>query len=166
MPSTKKVQNTHIGCQLRELHGALLDIVSVMNRPQRDEAIVREAGISLDRALFPLLVMVERLGPIGVVELADRVGRDYTTVSRQVAKLEGLGLIDRQGSAADRRVREATITPKGKAMTDLVDAAREMMGRAIFARWDPRDVKELVRLMRKFAKDIKADAPAYSEDGE
>jgi DNA-binding MarR family transcriptional regulator len=155
--STKKVQNTHIGDRLRELHGALIDIVSLMNRPQRDEQMVREAGISLDRALFPLLVMVERLGPIGVVDLADRVGRDYTTVSRQVAKLESLGLVDRQGSAADRRVREATITPKGKAMTDLVDRARERMGRAIFASWDQRDIEELVRLMRKFADDINGD---------
>lgn len=162
--STKKVQNTHIGGLLRNLHGALIDIVSVMNRPQRDEAMVREAGISLDRALFPLLVMVERLGPIGVVDLADRVGRDYTTVSRQVAKLESLGLVDRQGSAADRRVREATITRKGKAMTDLVDGARERMGRAIFAHWEQRDVEELVRLMRKFADDIDRNAPSDQEN--
>lgn len=83
--SNKNVHNTLNGKVLRELHGALLDIVSVMNRPQRDEAMVKKAGISLDRALFPLLVMIERLGPIGVIELADRVGRDYTTVSRQVA---------------------------------------------------------------------------------
>ena len=107
-----------------------------MNRPQRDESLIKEAGIPLDRALFPLLVGIERFGPIGVVELADRVGRDYTTVSRQVAKLESLGLVERRGSAADRRVREAVITPKGKAMTDLVDAARERIGRAIFETWD------------------------------
>lgn len=164
MASTNKVQSTHIGDQLRQLHGALLDIVSVMNRPQRDEAMVREAGISLDRALFPLLVGIERFGPIGVVEMADRVGRDYTTVSRQVAKLEGLGLIERHGSAEDRRVREATITPKGKAMTDLVDGARERMGRAIFASWDQRDIDDLVRLTRKFADDIKAEVPGSSEE--
>jgi len=60
--------------------------------PQNDEALVRDAAIPLDRALFPLLVAVERFGPIGVVDLADRVGRDYTTVSRQVARLESLGL--------------------------------------------------------------------------
>ena len=159
MPSINNVQNTHMSTLLRELHGALIDIVSAMNRPQRDEAMVRAAGISLDRALFPLLVMVERLGPIGVVELADRVGRDYTTVSRQVAKLESLGLVDRQGSAADRRIREATITAKGKAMTDLVDAAREKMGRRIFAEWGQDDVQELVRLMRKFADGINATSP-------
>jgi DNA-binding MarR family transcriptional regulator len=155
MPSTKKVQNTHIGDQLRQLHGALLDIVSVINRPQRDETLIKEAGIPLDRALFPLLVGIERFGPIGVVELADRVGRDYTTVSRQVAKLESLGLVQRRGSAADRRVREAAMTAKGKAMTNLVDAARERIGRAIFKTWDAHDVDELVRLMRKFADAVK-----------
>lgn len=166
MASTKKVQNTHIGARLRELHGALLDIVSVMNRPQRDEAMVREAGISLDRALFPLLVMVERLGPIGVVDLAGRVGRDYTTVSRQVAKLESLGLVERQGSAADRRVREAAITAKGKAMTDRVDQARERMANTIFATWNRRDIEALVRLTRRFADDITWDAPADPGGGQ
>ncbi|MDN3224042.1 MarR family winged helix-turn-helix transcriptional regulator [Pseudomonas sp. NPDC087342] len=162
--STENVQTTHINSQLRELHGALLEIVGVMNRPQRDEAMVREAGISLDRALFPLLVLVERLGPIGVVELADRVGRDYTTVSRQVAKLETLGLIFRQGSAVDRRVRESVITEKGKAMTDRVDEARERIGQSIFATWDEGDFDNLVRLMRKFADDIKDDSLQASKE--
>lgn len=153
------MQDTHISEQIRVLHGALIDIVSVLNRPQLDERMVREAGIALDRALFPLLVGIERRGPIGVVDLADRVGRDYTTVSRQVAKLESLGLVERQPGAADRRVREAVVTPKGKAMTDAVDAARERIGRAIFARWDERDVEQLARLMRKFADDISGDVP-------
>src|SRR5271163_2004058 len=151
MPSTENVQNTHMSAQLRELHLALLDIVGVMNRPQRDEVLIKAAGIPLDRALFPLLVSVERFGPIGVVDLADRVGRDYTTVSRQVAKLESLGLVKRQGSAADRRVREALITAKGKGMTDLVDAARDRIGRVIFRTWDAQDVDQFVRLIRKFA---------------
>jgi DNA-binding MarR family transcriptional regulator len=157
MPSRKSVQTTRIREQIRALHEALIDIVSVINRPQRDEAMVREAGISLDRALFPLLVAVERRGPIGVVDLADRVGRDYTTVSRQVAKLEGLGLVKRQSAAADRRVSQLTVTAKGKAMTDAVDKARERLGRAIFATWDERDVEELVRLTRKFADAVGGD---------
>jgi len=159
MPSTEKVQNTHIGAQIRALHGALLDIVAVINQPQRDAHMVKAAGIPLDRALFPLLVCVERFGPIGVVDLADRIGRDYTTVSRQMAKLESLGLIARRPSATDRRVSAAIIAPKGKAMTDAVDAARERMGRTIFKDWDSRDVEELVRLTRKFADAIKGEPP-------
>ena len=159
MPSRKKVQNTHISAQLRRLHAAVLEIVSAMNRPQRDEALIKAAGIPLDRALFPLLVGIERFGPIGVVDLADRVGRDYTTVSRQIAKLESLGLARRRASAADGRVREACITAKGKAMTDLVDAARDRIGRAIFESWEPRDIDDLVRLMSKFAEALQDEPP-------
>jgi DNA-binding MarR family transcriptional regulator len=159
MSTSKNVQNTHISERLRELHGALLDIVAAMNRPQRDEALIKEAGIALDRALFPLLVGIERFGPIGVVEMADRVGRDYTTVSRQVAKMEGLGLISRRENAIDRRLREAVITEQGKMMTDRIDEARERIARSIFAKWDDQDIEDLVRLMRRFADDIKDDAP-------
>ena len=97
---------------------------------------------------------IERFGPIGVVDLADRIGRDYTTVSRQVAKLDELGLVRRQAGVGDGRVREAVVTPQGEAMTDAGDAAREQLGRAIFADWEPRDVAELVRLMSKFAEAI------------
>lgn len=136
---------------MRRLHDALLTIVSVMNRPQRDELLIREAGIPLDRALFPLLVGIERLGPIGVVDLADRAGRDHTTVSRQVARLESLGLVARRESAADRRVREAVATDKGKATVALVDAARERLGRAVFESWDAEEFDTLVRLMGKLA---------------
>jgi DNA-binding MarR family transcriptional regulator len=160
--SRNNVQNTHISDQLRRLHGSLLDIVNVMNRPQRDEVLIKEAGIPLDRALFPLLVIVERAGPIGVVELADRVGRDYTTVSRQVAKLESLGLVKRQGSSEDKRVREAFVTAKGKAMTDLVYAARDRIGRAIFSTWKADEIDDLVRLMRKFADAVKDEPPLAS----
>ena len=160
MASRKRVHNTHMSGRLHELHGALLDIVGVLNRPQRDEVLIEAAGIRLDRALFPLLVGIERFGPIGVVEMADRVGRDYTTVSRQVAKLESLGLVARRQGAGDRRVREAVITPEGKAMTDRVDAARERIARAIFATWEPRDLDELVRLVRRLADAMLEGPPA------
>jgi DNA-binding MarR family transcriptional regulator len=142
--------------QLRALHVALLGIVGVMNRPQRDEAMVRAAGISLDRALFPLLVGIERFGPVKVGELADRVGRNYTTVSRQVSKLEELGLVRSQEGSEDRRAREAVVTSKGKKLTGSIDTARERIGRAIFSKWEEKDFAELVRLVQKFAADIQA----------
>lgn len=146
--STRKVQNTHIRAFLPGLHRSLIEITSIMNRPERDVALLDKAGLSLERALFPLLVLVERLGPIGVVDLAGRVGRDYTTVSRQVARLEALGLVTRRPGAGDKRVREAIITPRGKAATDALDAAREEMALAMFHNWKREDFEELARLMR------------------
>lgn len=150
--STAKVHNTHIKAVLPELHRSLIDIVSVMNVPERDTGLLARAGLSFERALFPLLVLVERLGPIGVVDLAGRVGRDYTTVSRQIARLEELGLVTRRPSAADKRVREAVITPVGKQATDALDAAREEMALAMFKDWTRKDFDDLARLMRRLAE--------------
>ena len=157
--STKKVHNAHICKFLPDLHRSLIDIVSVMSRPERDAAMLEAAGLALDRALFPLLVLVERLGPIGVVDLAGRVGRDYTTVSRQVARLEELGLVTRHAGLTDRRVREAVITPQGKAATDAVDAARERMAVALFRTWSRDDFDEMLRLLRLLADGLNEAQP-------
>lgn len=157
--SINKVHNAHISANLPDLHRALIDIVGVMNQPERDEQMLEMAGLTLERALFPLIVLIERLGPVGVVDLAGRVGRDYTTVSRQVARLEELGLVTRSASATDRRVREAAITPQGKLATDAVDAARERMAFVMFRDWSSSDFDELVRLMRMLADGMN-EAPA------
>ena len=136
---------------LRALHDAVLDIVGMMNGPERDEMMIRAAGIRVDQVLFPLLVLAARFGPLGVVDLAGRVGRDYTTVSRQLDRLESLGLVERSAAPHDRRVRLVAATPAGKAMNDRIDAARERILRAGFADWEAGEVDDLARLMTRFA---------------
>ena len=150
MPRT----NARTRQELKTLHGAVVDLVAMMNEPQRDDTLLNEAGVSLDRALFPLLVGIERYGPIGVVDLADKAGRDYTTVSRQVTKLESLGLIERQPSEADRRINEALITAKGQSVTDALDAARLRLATPLLAKWSEEDFSTLVRLLRRFVDDV------------
>lgn len=162
--STEKVHNAHIKRLLPDLHRSLIDIATMMARPQRDSQLLDKAGLSLERALFPLLVLVERLGPIGVVELASRVGRDYTTVSRQVARLEKLGLVDRRSSAADKRVREAVITAQGKVATEALDIAREEMALAAFKDWNRDDFENLARLMRMLVESMDDSSGEMTDD--
>ncbi len=163
MPSSENVQDTHKAEGFRELHTALIEIVGAINKPRRDDALLAAAGVRLDRALFPLLVGIERFGPIGVVELADGVGRDYTTISRQVAKLESLGLVSRKESARDRRIRQAIVTDAGRATIARIDAARARYFCRMFANWDEREVEELTRLMRKFAAAWRNEEPTPGE---
>ena len=110
----------------------------------------------MDRALFPLLLTVDRKGPIGVSDLADLVGRDHTTVSRQVPKLEQLGLIERRASGTDRRVREAVITEKGREMTATVDATRKRVVSKMLENWSTQELQTLARLIRRLADDVMA----------
>ncbi|MHB8529856.1 MAG: MarR family winged helix-turn-helix transcriptional regulator, partial [Caulobacteraceae bacterium] len=145
---------------LRELYHAIGDLTEALHRPQPGTVLLRDAGVSLDRALLPLLVRVERRGPIGIVELAELSGRDYTTISRQVARLEGLGLASRRTGAVDGRVREVVITPAGLAMTGALDQAREKALAAILASWSPGEIRELARLSRRLAAAIAGVEPS------
>jgi DNA-binding MarR family transcriptional regulator len=145
---------------LRQLYHALFDLHAMLNRPQPGLVLMREAGIALDRALFVLLVRIERRGPIGIVELAELSGRDYTTVSRQVAKLESLGLASRRASTVDRRVREVVVTPVGLAMTGEADRAREHLLAAVLATWSSGEMRELARLSRRLIDAIAGVEPS------
>ena len=136
---------------LSDLHDAVLDIVAVINRPDRDALLIAEAGIKLDRALFPLLVLIERFGPIGVVDLSGRVGRDHSTVSRQVEKLRTLALVERVTHGSDGRVRALVATITGRDMARSIDAARERLMRRALTGWSDRDVAGFARSLRRYA---------------
>jgi DNA-binding MarR family transcriptional regulator len=142
------VHHTH---NIDALAGALLDLVGILNSPRYDNILLQEAGVSIDRALFPLLVRIGAAGSLSVIELAELVGRDHSTVSRQTAKLETLGLVTRQQSVRDQRVREAVITTDGRRAIQAITAAqRRLLGR-LLADWSQEDRKALARLNRKLA---------------
>ena len=150
-----KVYRTHKDAVLA---GALLDLVGFLNSPQRDDLLLREAGVSLDRALFPLLVRLGESGPLGVVALADQVGRDHSTVSRQIAKLAAQGLVARWAPGEDKRVRAAQITNRGAAVVKAIADARQSLFDRLFADWSDEDRQALGRLNRRLADAMVAAA--------
>lgn len=154
--SPSNVHNAQIRAALPELLRSVMEIVSVFNAPERDAAILAKAGLSLERALFPLLVLVDKFGPIGVVELAERVGRDHTTVSRQIGRLEELGLVARRPNDKDKRVREAIVTSHGETFTKAIDATRQDMAEQLFNDWSQQDFDALVRLAGRLAEGMRA----------
>jgi DNA-binding MarR family transcriptional regulator len=149
------VQNTR---NLDTLSAALIDLLGFLNSPQRDGALLREAGVKLDRALFPLLVRLGMRGPLGVAELADQAGRDHTTVSRQLAKLESLDLIEINDSDRDRRKRAVGLTREGKKIVQAITLARRRVLSEVLAGWGDKDRTALAELNRRFADTLIAFA--------
>ena len=147
----------HSTRDIDDLADTLVDLIGFLNSPQRDEALLREAGVTLDRALFPLLVRLHRHGPLSVAVLADQVGRDHTTLSRQIARLEGLALITRK-DGSDRRFRVASLTAQGEAVVAAIAAARRrLLGRAL-SHWSADERAALADLNRRFVKAVAAAA--------
>jgi len=70
--------------------------------------------------------------------------------------MENLGLITREASAPDRRIRHAVIAAAGKAMTNRIDAARERILTQGFRGWAVGDIETLARLMRRLADTMRA----------
>jgi DNA-binding MarR family transcriptional regulator len=137
-----------------EVAAALIDLMGLLASPRRDDVLLREAGVDLDRALFPLLVRLARSGPLSVAGLADQVGRDHTTISRQLTKLETLGMISRQGGDADRRVRTAGLTAAGERVVQAITAARRRLLAGALAGWSVADRAALATLNRRFVDSL------------
>ena len=149
--SAVKVQNTR---NMDALAHALLDLTGFLNSPRRDDFLLRMAGVSLDRALFPLLMRLGMQGPLTVAGVAELVGRDHTTVSRQLAKLESLGLIERPNDDTDRRRRAAALTDAGRQIVAAIGDARRRALSDVLAGWSQADQEALANLIRRFADDL------------
>lgn len=136
------------------LSAAFGDLHAHLHQPQLHNRVLEDAGVSLDAALARLLIGIDRHGPVGIVEIAERSGRDHTTVSRQVAKLVELGLIERKASEEDRRISLAAATTKGARVANALRAAHMRLVMPLLDGWSARDLADATRLMRRLADDI------------
>lgn len=80
---------------------------------QMYDEILRPAGIRSSQLMLLAAIGVE--APASVKTLADVMGMDRTTLSRNLAPLERDGLV-RSSPGKDRRVREIELTEKGDEM--------------------------------------------------
>jgi DNA-binding MarR family transcriptional regulator len=137
-----------------EIHAVLLRLNGYMNRPDIDQAFLARAGVKLDRALFPLLTRIGLSHPISVVELASLVGRDHSVVSRQVAKLEALGLVIRQTATSDQRVRYLEPSQTGRAMLEQFAVARRKFVSHRLGAWTDEERSTLLDLLKRLSATI------------
>lgn len=136
------------------LASAFSDLTAHLNQAMLHNRVLEEVGVALDAALARLLVAVHRHGPIGVVDLSDRSGRDHTTVSRQAAKLFELGLVERRENPRDRRVSKLAATASGARMARELAIAHQNVVLPVLDGWSEGDLAELTRLMRRLANDV------------
>lgn len=134
-------------------------------------AMVRAAEAvhpDLDVAGYTLLLAVVDAGQDrggGVVRVAaieERLRVHKSTLSRGLAALEGLGLVERLPDPVDARARLVRLTGDGRGRLERVRSER----RAVLARaldgWAPADLGALGEALRRLNVDL--DAAAGNED--
>ncbi|HEY0470550.1 MAG TPA: MarR family transcriptional regulator [Kribbella sp.] len=140
--------------------------LSVLFRRARSASMLlaRRVHPEMDAAGYALISQVE-LGTAGggpgvrASDVAQALGLDKSTVSRGLAHLENLGLIERVGDPDDGRARLLRLTATGSARFDAMRAQRQTEFRAILARWDATDLSGLARLLARLNTDLTAEEP-------
>jgi DNA-binding MarR family transcriptional regulator len=122
-------------------------------------SIAAEVHPDLDVASYTVLVTISDLSralPNGVraIDVAETLGLHKSTMSRNIAVLERLGLVARAPSVEDARARILSITDSGRASLDATVTARRARVSSILSRWSAADVRDLARLLGQLNDDL------------
>jgi DNA-binding MarR family transcriptional regulator len=101
----------------------------------------------LDGAAYGLLALLQDAGPLRASDLVTRLGLDKSTVSRQVANLVDLGLVDRAADPVDGRAQVLTPSAEGSARLARIREARRARWEADLNDWPAADVAALGELL-------------------
>ncbi|SDC87032.1 MarR family winged helix-turn-helix transcriptional regulator [Actinokineospora iranica] len=108
----------------------------------------------LDGASYALLLHLSDIGPVRAADVVERTGLDKSTVSRQIARLEELDLVERVADPSDGRARLVQLTETGSARLAEVRADRRRQLRARVTDWSTADIQEFSRLLGKLNSDL------------
>jgi len=132
-----------------EIFKALIDLVGMINRPDRDKKMIANAGVNLEEAAFRVFVGIAHLQPTSVGDLAAGMGKNYSSVSRQIDKLETAGLVHTYPSSSDSRIRVSELTAYGEEINAMISATRERHMREALADWTMAEKTGLLSNLRR-----------------
>ena len=133
---------------------ALSTLVRRTQGPRAQEQLTARAGLSLDRAAYPLLRRIGEAETVRTSDVAAALSLDVSTVSRQVRELEVDGLVTRHPDPSDGRASILALTAPGhQALERLRRARREMLAEVV-AGWPEGDRSTLADLICRLADDM------------
>jgi DNA-binding MarR family transcriptional regulator len=141
---------------LPKLETELAALARMLEGMSRRTAIHRE----IDRSSYLIARMLAGEGATSIGGVAERLGLDATTVTRQVATMESAGLVVRRTDANDGRVRLIKLTSLGARTMREVRQTRENRIAELVADWSTTDVDRFGELLGRFNRSLRDHRPA------
>jgi DNA-binding MarR family transcriptional regulator len=136
-----------------QLERELTVLLRTITRAKRHDADNPLHGVE-PTALWLLSQLVE-CGPHRLTALAAAVQLDVSTVSRQVATLEGRGWVERHPDPDDGRAVLFHPTPVGLALLESNHRRRMEFLRELVSDWSPADRDQLARLLSQLNQEMR-----------
>jgi len=141
----------------------LIRIVRLVERVQTQYHA--EHPDAVDRATYRLLVHLVKDGARRAGAVAVTLHLDPSTVSRQVAQLVRLGLVERVADPADGRATLLVATAEGHRVFDENRQMRNRRIAALMADWSADDRRTLARLLTRFTEAFECHIQRATEPG-
>jgi DNA-binding MarR family transcriptional regulator len=132
-------------------------IETEMTRLARTLAVLArhtEPEPKVDRAGYLLLRTLDRIGPASINTLAAAVGLDASTVTRQVATMKELGVVERKINPGDRRSCIISPTAEGVELMRTMCHQRRSNLSDVVGDWADDERSMLGRLLAKLNDSI------------
>ena len=79
--------------------------------------------MTLERGLHPVVMTIAKLEPVRTTDLAAALALKTSTISRHLARLEQLGLVQRSGDPSDARASLLTLSDEGHRTHSVLTGA-------------------------------------------
>jgi DNA-binding MarR family transcriptional regulator len=127
----------------------LIRLLRLMDR--RQAQYQAEHPDAVERATYYLLVHLVKGGPQRAGALAESVHSDPSTISRQVAHLVRLGLVERMADPEDGRATLLTATDEGRRVFEENRRMRIERFAAMLSDWPVTDRRKFAELLGRFS---------------
>ena len=131
---------------------AMLALVRGIDRVHSSGALSDRSGVTLERGLHPVVMTIAKLQPVRTTELASALALKSSTVSRHIARLQRLGLVERTGDPADARASLLTLSDAGRRTHAVLTGAWEEILAEQLALADSGDAGALAEALDKVAR--------------
>ncbi|MEK3722663.1 MarR family winged helix-turn-helix transcriptional regulator [Paenibacillus sp. FSL H8-0034] len=132
-----------------DIFKALVDLFSIINRTDRDKKMIATAGVNLEAAAFRVFGGIAHLQQTSVGDLAVILGKNYSSISRQIDKLEAAGLVRTYPSSSDSRIRMSELTKHGEEINSIISLTRQRIMREALADWTIEEKNGLLNHLKR-----------------
>ncbi len=87
--------------------------------------------------------------PLPILEVADRMLAAVPGITGLIDRLEGMGLVVRERSLADRRIVYVAITQVGHSLLGKLDEPEAALHKRLIGHLSAAELRELIRLLEK-----------------
>lgn len=122
-------------------------------QPLREHAMHNIEASGLCMSDFTTLEVLLHKGPLPVNVIGEKIQLTSGSITTAVDRLEKKGLVERQASETDRRIRLVHLTPAGRTLIESVFEAHQQALQTATSGLKPDEKQQLIELLKKLGKE-------------